>query len=1093
MIAQGRFGRSRRAFGTTERSARRRPVLDRAVRGTANQDEPAASKIDSTYRGDMADPSAAPPAGTTARFPPFEGAPTVLHLLDDLITEPGWFGTRGEWPLIWLDCRTPRRDLLRPLAARYHPLAPTAWVDAGRSESGDSAGPDDSAPSTHSNRPAEPDRRSPDQPDGIEQDSALIDPTGAVRLLRELVEGLRTARPRIPDRAFRRFDFVYWLVHQRLPEDGRPARRTLAVRHRRYLVGDPTAGELGRSLPSDSWWSVPLRLLLAVLVRVGYGLITRWQGHYRWLRRQRYLNEPVGVTDVLDLAVRVTRPRSGGTRQVELEKLLVHALLADLEHRGPARWWPPRFRRRSRQPVLLFVDNLTDTNAADRLLRLIAAVRNETGDPDPVVVVLSARPVDRVPPRTPRRAEAWVRDLTRRRRTSTRSAPDSDAGPPQRSEPPVRDDSATPSEPGRSTGDTGHGGRRGSRGSRDTRDPNEPSSGTAADAATEPGTAGDEGGLPPSSPQTTIELGRPGAEHLLDTWRVRHRNLRPDSRGWRLGLVVGPDLPPGQRAEATAARIQEHRPPRPTSLPGWAIATSVAVLLTVIVGGVGWWWYAGAQERCGVYLPASDTRLAEGRNGACVGVTDLTDHIFTPSRDAVFGQRTAADEHRQLRRAQERIRHYNEQVVDSDRPYVTVIYFGSIADRDAAGGTVAAPRAELQGLAIAQAKRIEDTKNATIPQKRPLLRVLVANAGPAMSDAPRVARMIDELYQSTLDREDPIVGVVGLGQSVSELEDAMRVLRPSGLPLIGSITSYDGLPEVSGNYFQVGPNNQRQAEVAAYYARRTFPDTRELLVIRSSAQNDTYSRNLADRIGESFERAYADVDDFTVRPVQYETAPDGPGLPPERLGQRICAHQGLVFFAGRAQDLAGVAPHMRGCIRAGSTPEILAGDDVSRAVLEGALDGSGLELTYIPLATSATDERGNCTDGRTASWMSIYRLNEKLFDGTCPDSSDGRMLLIYDAVEVVLQATDMIADSTDDMSAVSGPGVRTAVEGIRGPNAIDGFSGLIDFGRSRDNRVPVRKAVSVLRISDGDASPELLLRCGPLYAGDTSAPRSCPR
>ena len=996
----------------------------------------------------------------------------MLRLLDEMITEPRRFRDREAWPLIWLDAASADPNLLRALARRYQNVTPTAWRDCSGV-----AGPD-STGSTHETASQE----------------RAFDPYGAIRLLRGLAQNLGTGKPPSGGRPLRRFDFVYWLAHQHLSDDGENARKELELRHRRYLAGHRTTLSIDGAMPTDSWWNVPVRLVVGILIRLGYRLLTRCLPHYRWLLRQPYLASPGRANDIPALALRAAAPDPSPNQLADLEKLLVHALLADLEARSPARWWPPRARRRARQPVLLFADNLTDTASADRLFWLIAAVRTETGAPDPVVVmarsgsVLPALPAPDVIPERPDSSEPGPAagptergvSGTRRIRRAVRTVLSRIGG---------LIEARTPGE------DPGH-----------ARQVQYPQPGTANEhrsgaeeehaAAEKPGGSAGTSRPRPSyapNPGHTVHLDD-SDDHpdLLADWRNRHRRVDPAKRSWRLRVVLRPALT-GPAAEQVIERLASRRLPRPAGAPRWASWAAVCAVLAVTIVGAAVWWFADVRERCGVLFPASDTRLVRAANGHCIGVTDLTDYTFRTQPNAAFGQNDGTEEHDNLRRAQVEIRKSNEQVEASGKPYVTVVYLGSIADRDAAGGTVAAPRAELEGLAIAQQNRIRDAS-----EDQPLLRVLVANAGPSMAEVEKVAKLIDELYHSTLeDRPDPIVGVVGLGQSVRELEDAMLELQPTALPLVGSVTSYDELPDHSDNYFQVGPNNARAAQVGAYFARQQYPRARELLVVRSSAGNDTYSRNLAMDVRAAFERQYTTTGaDFSTSEVTYETAESQEGLTMKELGREICEQQGLVFFAGRAQVLKDVAEHMEGCIRAGSQPPILAGDDVSRAVLEGALDNSGLELTYIPLATSATDDRGNCAKRSPPRWMSVYELNEKLFDGNCPDSSDGRMLLTYDAVEVLLTATDLVADTDeadDALSRVSGPAVRIKIEDIRGTDAINGVSGLIDFGRNRANQVPVNKAVSVLRIGDGDDEPELLLRCGPLYAGDTSYPQGCPR
>ncbi|WP_250279660.1 hypothetical protein [Frankia sp. Cppng1_Ct_nod] len=108
----------------------------------------------------------------------------------------------------------------------------------------------------------------------------------------------------------------------------------------------------------------------------------------RWFTRQHYLR-PHDRNDFLGFAVRLAAHPDPDV----IDKLLVHAFLEDLRRAYRRRPWRPRAWRRTTNTVVL-VDNVTDANSGARLLRLINAVRAETGMRDPLVVVASCETTD---------------------------------------------------------------------------------------------------------------------------------------------------------------------------------------------------------------------------------------------------------------------------------------------------------------------------------------------------------------------------------------------------------------------------------------------------------------------------------------------------------------------------------------------------------------------------------------------------------------------------------------------------------------------------------------------------------------------------
>jgi len=138
------------------------------------------------------------------------------------------------------------------------------------------------------------------------------------------------------------------------------------------------------------------RVVPEVLFRAAVsGRIPGFGRRYRWFMRQQYLALLQSV-NFLGFAERLTE----GVRQPEdvdqVEKLLVNAFLQDLRraygHRsGRLEGW-----RRTAYPVVL-IDNVVEGSAGYRLMQLVNDVRNETGLPDPLLVVCASDQVPQAP------------------------------------------------------------------------------------------------------------------------------------------------------------------------------------------------------------------------------------------------------------------------------------------------------------------------------------------------------------------------------------------------------------------------------------------------------------------------------------------------------------------------------------------------------------------------------------------------------------------------------------------------------------------------------------------------------------------------
>lgn len=121
----------------------------------------------------------------------------------------------------------------------------------------------------------------------------------------------------------------------------------------------------------------------------------------RWFLREQHFMVPEHSVGFLGFAERLTPARRESESLEQLKRLLVHAFLEDLRiayrrtHRLPHL---PRVRgHRATAYVTVLLDNVTAANGGWELLRLINAVRNETGLLDPLLVIVGTSELPPLP------------------------------------------------------------------------------------------------------------------------------------------------------------------------------------------------------------------------------------------------------------------------------------------------------------------------------------------------------------------------------------------------------------------------------------------------------------------------------------------------------------------------------------------------------------------------------------------------------------------------------------------------------------------------------------------------------------------------
>ncbi|GAA1579838.1 hypothetical protein GCM10009678_73220 [Actinomadura kijaniata] len=315
--------------------------------------------------------------------------------------------------------------------------------------------------------------------------------------------------------------------------------------------------------------------------------------------------------------------------------------------------------------------------------------------------------------------------------------------------------------------------------------------------------------------------------------------------------------------------------------------------------------------------------VAHATNGECVGITDGS-YVFTPRLAAV----------------EKRIERLNDDVLNSGKPYVTLVYLGAMTTdpqtRNPQADLLAGIHGELVGLSIAQERH-----NAA--SGLPRLRVLLANAGSRF----RYARHIADLIRRRAATDPTLVAAVGFGQSRRQTSEAIDVISKSALPMIGTTNTFDGTGRLPGGfspyYFRLAPSNARLAAHAAFWARNGQTGARAATadVFYDATTDDLYSRNLA----EDFVRAFAPG---RVRRLPYSD----PSQVPNRILEACQNPSDLFYYAGRSDEFRSFINRLANTDCKGRRT-VLAGDEVTKYVSDNAAEVArtdSIRLFFTPLA-----------------------------------------------------------------------------------------------------------------------------------------------
>lgn len=478
-------------------------------------------------------------------------------------------------------------------------------------------------------------------------------------------------------------------------------------------------------------------------------------------------------------------------------------------------------------------------------------------------------------------------------------------------------------------------------------------------------------------------------------------------------------------------------------------------------------------------LDASVTRIG----GECIGVTRPDTRPVVPGAEFV-----------RVRDVIERHNHAAEEAHASEpqRPLITLVFLGALSNATPAT-KLTAELEQLAGIAVVQ--KVQLSRSGQLNE--PLVKVLIANAGGGMAHATEAVGQITRLAA-----QDPgIVAVVGLNESRKITLETIADLGRAGLPVVSATLSADELVTASPMYFQVAPQNARQADVAAAYLERLvarpqeFPaepaprPARKLTrVYVSDDITDLYSQNLAADL-----RASLGVRGFDVETVSFTPAGGSAGgavwdrhLKDANLaGRDACgmeSERGAVFYVGRPRPdfQAFVTGVTDGCQK--EPPFILGGDDVTRYVADTELSSQNRAIPFrymsFAVAPAASQQQSS----------NFYTTLAELFPNAGQrgaESLDGHAALTYDAAYAAVFAAATLRQK--DLPVTPGTLWSALTLPLTDPPGFDGVTGRVVFSGDPNGQVLPGKPVAVVSFAAG--APIL---ASAMVCAEDSGPDWCP-
>ena len=292
-------------------------------------------------------------------------------------------------------------------------------------------------------------------------------------------------------------------------------------------------------------------------------------------------------------------------------------------------------------------------------------------------------------------------------------------------------------------------------------------------------------------------------------------------------------------------------------------------------------------------------------------------------------------------------------------------------------------------------------------------------------------------------------------------------------------------------YFQVAPQNTREAAVAAAWANqqvRAAPATpRTVRVYYSDDATDIYSTNLRDDAVKSFA-----AKGFQVEANVFKSSMDRGSSASQNSGDQLIGtaysagndtcfrnYNGFVFYAGRG--LPDYEDFLRGAAQCGSKAIFLGDDDVTNYVADATQREANQTppFYYLSFALAPSGRPQGQQQNFYAGLNKLFNFELNKQQGR---SLDGYAALSDDAANVLITAVRYLRVGSGAIPITPGT-VWREIADIHTPkisqgNApIAGVTGIIDFGGDIPRHVPLNKPLVVLRVTNGEVDPSMVETC----------------
>ncbi|MCX3062758.1 hypothetical protein [Streptomyces beihaiensis] len=483
----------------------------------------------------------------------------------------------------------------------------------------------------------------------------------------------------------------------------------------------------------------------------------------------------------------------------------------------------------------------------------------------------------------------------------------------------------------------------------------------------------------------------------------------------------------------------------------------------------------------------------EERQGECVGLVDATYRTpsFKPGAhgpDPRFAPLVAL-----VAKENQRVRDAWEHPGDEDRrkPYVKVALLLPFNPSDSGAMTAELIQHSLAGAYAAQ-------RAANTAQTGVNFEMLLGNLGTDLSlwrpAVDRATAMTGP--QKPKEGDAPLVGVMGLPNSVQATEDAARALSDAGVPAVSGVLSSTDI--AADTLFKVAPNNRNSVDALERYLAKN-PGRGHGYLVWDSRAKDKYVTNTKKELLKTFGRKYQlgiRQNSYVGTMGPYEGAPHAVAA----AAEGICrTDSDTVFLAGRDWDL----PYLVQAIA--NDPECRSRTTKDPIRILRVSTGLTSRLTtpesrrhmeqagVVTLNAAPTDgpswRAGQNAPGQFGPFAAVMEKEAGL-KGAALD--DGYAIMHYDAFRVLSQAVD---DARKELAARRLPSEQDVTNVIRNMRMLPGDTcqGCVrgasgDFGYTAGNgNWPVCKAVPVVEFPrpKGYRPPKP-------YRTDQAANGSCP-